>query len=579
MPEARLDSPLATSVAAPLRGSDLAYLVLAVGLLIATGIGLREPWPADEPRFALLARDMVLTGDWLFPRVGGDLYPDKPPFYFWLLAVCYALTGSIRWSFLLPSLLAACGVVGLVYDLVRRLVDRRSARVAALILTFTVQFFMVMRAAQIDATLCLLTTLSLYGLIRHLLLGPQWGWFFIGGLAAGLGVITKGVGFLPLLILLPYVLLRARGFQPLPRFDGGPKWGLIAVGFLLGVSVWLVPMLIAVAARNDPSLVAYRDEILFHQTVTRYAASWHHVKPWYYFLLEVIPALWLPVSVLLFWLVPRWRNAWRERDARVWLPLAWALLVLVFFSSSPGKRGIYLMPALPAVILAAGPFLGALIDRRGVQRASLVLGGIVVVAVSGLLIAHGVGSRVLARAMSEAGLLSLTPVVVLVILSAVAWVIAWRYRPVLAWPAVLTSVALVWSFGINPLINRERSSYTFMQQVQSQVPPDSELAVMAYKEQFLLYLDRSITNFGHRRWMEGPREAQDAARWLNERANRVLLAPEASLTPCFAESPHVVAGQASGQNWLLIRGPASTACADRGDPRNVIRYKPPGIDK
>ena len=29
--------------------------------LIATGIGLRDPWPADEPRFALIARDMVAT--------------------------------------------------------------------------------------------------------------------------------------------------------------------------------------------------------------------------------------------------------------------------------------------------------------------------------------------------------------------------------------------------------------------------------------------------------------------------------------------------------------------------------------
>ena len=86
---------------------DIAWILLALTLLIASGYGLRDPWPADEPRFASLARDMVLGGDWLFPRVGGDLYQDKPPFFFWLLALSYSVFGSVRASFLLPSLLAA----------------------------------------------------------------------------------------------------------------------------------------------------------------------------------------------------------------------------------------------------------------------------------------------------------------------------------------------------------------------------------------------------------------------------------------------------------------------------------------
>ena len=88
-------SPHAVAVRAALL-RDLALLVGLGLLLIATGIGLRDPWPADEPRFALIARDMVASGDWLFPRAGGDLYQDKPPLYFWLLACAYALIGSVR---------------------------------------------------------------------------------------------------------------------------------------------------------------------------------------------------------------------------------------------------------------------------------------------------------------------------------------------------------------------------------------------------------------------------------------------------------------------------------------------------
>jgi len=194
---------------APIRAGDLFWLALALLIIIGTGLGIRDPWPADEPRFAAIARDMVHTGEWLFPRVGGDLYQDKPPLFFWMLAVCYALTGSLKWSFLLPSLLAAASTLFFIYDLGRRLVSREAGLGAALLTVSTLHFVMTMRGAQIDPTLCGLTTLSLYALLRHLLLGPSWGWYLVGGAAAGLGVITKGVGFLPMLLLVPFFTLRA----------------------------------------------------------------------------------------------------------------------------------------------------------------------------------------------------------------------------------------------------------------------------------------------------------------------------------------------------------------------------------
>jgi len=160
--------------------TDFLWLAALALLLIATGIGLRDPWPADEPRFALVARDMVATGEWLLPRVGGQPYADKPPLFFWLIAACLEVTRSLRVAFLLPSFFAGLGCVGLVYDLGRRLWNRETGFAAGLALLFTVQFVWQARQAQIDATLCFWTTLSLYGLLRHLLLGPAWRWYTIG---------------------------------------------------------------------------------------------------------------------------------------------------------------------------------------------------------------------------------------------------------------------------------------------------------------------------------------------------------------------------------------------------------------
>jgi 4-amino-4-deoxy-L-arabinose transferase-like glycosyltransferase len=552
---------------------DVLVLGGALLLVVATGIGIRDPWPADEPRFAALARDMATTGEWLLPRVGGDLYQDKPPLFFWLLALAYRVTGSVRTSFLLPSLLSAAGVVLLVYDLGRRLAGRDAGLIASLLMLCTLQFVFAARAAQIDCTLCFLTTLSLYGLLRHLLLGPSWIWYFIAGVAAGAGVVTKGVGFLPLLLLAPFFAMRRRGWHGLARFDetrgpGGWGWWLAPLGMLGAISFWLVPMLLATIA-GPPEYAQYRDEILFKQTAGRYTAAWHHVKGWHYFLVEVIPALWLPWSILLVWLVPRWRAAWRARDARTWLPLSWVLLVLLFFSISPGKRGIYILPALPALAFASASYLRDLIEKPAVRRIGFGLGVLFWIASVAFAAAYLVNVEPARAAVAAAGLDSATPVYAYVIVCGTLVAIAWRRAPLAGWPIALTTLICVFSYAIAPAMNPERSGERFTREMLAQLREGELLGLVAYKEQFLLYLDRPTVNFGHRRWLEGAQESFDAAAWLNAAEARVLLVPARQMNPCFSGA---LAGSASDERWYLVRAPAKPECARQGNLEKAISY-------
>ena len=567
-PDRRDATPPLVAMPGPkdIRWQDLAWLALALIVIIGTGLGIRDPWPADEPRFAVIARDMVLSHEWLFPRVGGDLYQDKPPLFFWLLAIGYSLTASVKASFLVPSFLAAGGVLFMVYDLGRRLVGRAAGLVAGILVCATLQFTVTMRGAQIDPLLCFFTTLSLYGLLRHLLLGPAWGWYALGGLAAGLGVITKGVGFLPMLLLIPFFLMRAFRWQNLPVIDagrGGWRWWLAPFAMFAGICLWFVPMLLAVAAHGPGEYTAYRDEILFKQTVGRYAAAWHHVKGWYYFILEVIPPLWLPWSLLLFWLVPRYRRAWIARDARVWLPLCWVVLVLLFFSASPGKRGVYIQPALPALALASLPFLEELLARQGVRIASFVFAVLMWIAGVGLWIVPKF------RALPLPWIPETLPLVL--ITGALIALALWR-KPVAAFVAALAGLTIWFSYWVAPLMNGDNSASTFTKSVLTQVTADEQLALVAYKEQFLLYLDRPTVNFGHRRFLEGPQESYDASVWLNAQPNRVLLVPQDQLTPCFRSNARL-AGESSDEKWYLVRAPAEDSCAEKGDAKRAIYYK------
>jgi hypothetical protein len=109
----------------------------------------------------------------------------------------------------------------------------------------------------------------------------------------------------------------------------------------------------------------------------------------------------------------------------------------------------------------------------------------------------------------------------------------------------------------------------------AKLPPGRELGLVGYKEQFLLYLDREVTNFGHARWREGNAEAEDAARWLaDDPKGRILLVPEHLLAPCFAGTTRTLAGESSDDLWWFVEGLPQRECIARGNPSKAIRYRP-----
>lgn len=555
---------------------DAWFLFAIAFFVLAAGYGLREPWPADEPRFVLVAKQMAESGDFLFPHRGGELYPDKPPFYFWLLALAHSVIDSWRWSFLLPSLLAALGTLGLTWDLGRRLWTPRAGWWAAVAVLVTFQFIYQAKRAQIDPTLVFLTTLSFYGLCRHLLLGPDWRWFWGACFAAGLGVITKGVGFLPLLALLPFAAMARwnwEGLAPLGRGNGG-RWALGLLAFLAAIALWLGPVLAVGLGSGDPEHQQYLQNILFKQTAQRYADPWHHREPAWYFL-QVLLLFWLPFSLALPWLVKPWARAWRMRDAKVWLPLSWFVLVFVFFSVSAGKRDMYLLPALPALALAAAPFLERIAERTAFRRAVLafvLLLSIVLLAGGALAllsdpqyartlqVQRGLGDEarwlwLMLAGVGTAGLVA----------AAIG-----RVRGALAACALL--LGLLWSgygFVVHPLLDDENSARAVMRQARALAGDTTTIGLVHWKEQNLLQAVGPVAEFGFRRSPAG--QLESGRLWLQERpAERRLLVQRSTALGCIDFSgagPAQRVGRANRREWWLLDEAALADCAAPGAAR------------
>lgn len=508
---------------------------------------------------------MVESGRWLLPHRGSELYAEKPPVFMWMQAAAYQLLGRWEVAFLLPSLLAALLTLALTWDLTRRLWNHRVASYAVVALFACLQFGLMAKRGQIDMALVAMTTLSLWGLMRHLLRGPDWPAFAIGVVAAGVGTVTKGVGFLPLLVLLPWLALRWRWPARLAAARPGDRWrwAMVPPLFLAGTAVWLLPLSIALLHGADPALPAYAHELLFKQTGTRYAAAWHHRQPaWYY--LQVMLLLWLPGSLLLPWLLPAWWRRCRRIDPRQLLLLGWSALVLLFFNLSPGKREVYVLPMLPALAIAAAPLLPGLLRRRGVRWVLAVyvatLGAGALISGTGALADAGWARQAALRRAIDPSVLQPLGYWLLGFGGATLVVLAvTRLRR--AALAVVAMTALLWcsyGLGLMPTLDPYSSASAVMRKVQARIGPRAELGMVAWREQNLLQARPRAMDFGFKRPVS--EQWRDASCWLaGAPERRWLFVLDRALSPCVDHSQVIAIGTANRNRWLLLPGTAMRA--------------------
>jgi 4-amino-4-deoxy-L-arabinose transferase-like glycosyltransferase len=541
----------------------LLWLLAAALLVLGAGIGLRDPWPSDEPRFALVAKTMVESGDWIFPRRGSELYSDKPPMLMWLQALSYQLVRDWRVAFLLPSLLAGLGTLALVWDLGRRLFSPRAGLFAAIAVLAAFMFTFQFKRAQIDPLVTFLITLANWALIRHLLLGPQWRLYWLGCFAAGLGVITKGVGVIALLMLLPYALARRQGWSGLALTQGsGWRWVGGALAFLGAIALWLVPMAASALARGTPEYLGYMQDILFNQTARRYAGQvgGHYGKGWHYFIVVVLLHF-FPLS-LAYLSAARgeWRDAWRARDGRMAVLLGWCLVVFLFFTLAAGKREVYILPMLPILAVALGPTLVRIADAPWLHRAALataVLLGLALVGAGAWALA-GRWPRVEA-VMHERGLTEELPALWRWVIAAgavflVAALAARLRRGVQALLGGLAAFWILWGVGVSPLLNASVTSAKVMRAVDRIAGAD-EVGMVAWKEQNLLMSPRPLKDFGFR---NPPAEQfERALAWAREAPDRRwIFARHESVQACVDPAKVTVAGHANRWQWWMFRADA-----------------------
>src|SRR5580692_10183964 len=112
---------------------DMLFLTVMLGIFYALWMGSYPLFTPDEGRYSEVAREMVVTGDYITPRLNGVAFLDKPILYYWLQASAINLFGLKEWALRFwPALMGILGSL-VCYLTGSVLFSRRTGILSALI--------------------------------------------------------------------------------------------------------------------------------------------------------------------------------------------------------------------------------------------------------------------------------------------------------------------------------------------------------------------------------------------------------------------------------------------------------------
>lgn len=482
----------------------LTVLIVFGGILFFYNLGGWDLWNPDEPRYAQVAMEMLQGEGWIIPHLNSEVYLDKPPLFFWLMAATATVRGGMNeLAARFPSAFFGLCTLLLLFFLGKRLFGEKVGFFAALILATNVEFLWLARRANIDATLTFFTTAA----IALLYVGfyhqrGKWILYLLAYGAMALGVLAKlqiGV-IVPVLVVGGYFLIRREwkffkdpahipGIALFVAFIGG--W--IALAYLSGGEEYLWGL-------------------LYHKTAATFFETSSHARPLYYYL-AMFPGNFVPwiiffPSALIFGLSAKGRNK------EFIFIFFWFVIIFTFFSLAEAKRELYLLPLYPAASLMVGYLLAQLpLGAEGAHQklVSFPLVALIITlalaAISLPIVAALKGSFYLEHPW-EIGLIT----ALIAGGGGLLAFLAYRYRrrdlPLYIIVATVFAVSLYGATRIFPEINQYKSARPLSQDIVRAMRPGDQLGVYQMEGANFNY----YTGYNQIRWLENERDLRQFLR-------------------------------------------------------------------
>ena len=338
-----------------LHPGKILLLVMIYGLLWFGTLNYRHLIPSDEGRYAEIAREMLVTGDWITPRYNGYKYFEKPPLQAWATAAAFQAFGIGDWQARLWTALTGFFTILLIGFTGARIYNARAGWLAALVLASSPMWVISGHFNSLDMGLSAFLVAALCSLLlaqssRNKNGCRNWMWTCWAFMA--LATLSKGVigAAIPAMVFIAYSISTWdwRIWTRLRLFSG-------SVLFLAITAPWFI-----LVAQRNPEFLEF---FFIHEHLQRFTQDAHsRTGPIYYF----VPLLLIGILPWVFQIPGAIAQAWKDRRREFsasWLLVCWFVVIFAFFSVSRSKLPGYIIPVFPALALIIGNRLDHLLGH------------------------------------------------------------------------------------------------------------------------------------------------------------------------------------------------------------------------
>ncbi|MBE6447414.1 MAG: glycosyltransferase family 39 protein [Alphaproteobacteria bacterium] len=322
------------------------FLVMILGLFFSYEMGSRQFVSPDEGRYVEIPREMVVTGDYVTPRLNGLKYFEKPPLFYWLQAGAIKVAGITEDAMRFwPVFFAIIGCL-MLFLVGIKCYSMNVGILSAGILATSLIYYAHSHLIILDLVMSVLMCGCLWSFFMAFVKENDWQVTHKKELIvsmyvfSALACMTKGLigAILPAMVVGLWVAVTGR-------------WRLLKeVLYIPGILVFLaifLPWHVLVANRNGDFFHFY----FIVEHFLRYTTKIHNrYQPMWFFFPIIIAGL---IPWTGFALVSLKNLFIRKKSEDIFL-LCWILSIFVFFSFSNSKLIPYILPIIPPFALITG---------------------------------------------------------------------------------------------------------------------------------------------------------------------------------------------------------------------------------
>lgn len=351
----------------PARAAFVGAVVAA--LITLPGLGVGTLWDNSETAYGEVAREILLTHNWVVMHLNNVPYFVQPPLYFWLGAAFSMLFGTTTFALRLPAALATIALGALTGYAVARQAGSRVGVYAAVILSTCLMQAIIGRLAIMDALLDLAVAMTIFWWFRGLQTGRD-RYTIYGSIAAGFGLLAKGLvaPVVALLVIVPYYFWNRRHE---PTYAPSPRASIAGLLVFLAIAL---PWPVALIAHYQ---LFPLQKLIGEYTIGRYTGVIENQAGpvWYYIpviILGFVPWIaFLPMAVVYGVRRLRAQEADGGVSSLLRLGFTWIVAPLLFFSFANTKLPNYVALELPALALVTALYFDAVVRKGGTRSAAI----------------------------------------------------------------------------------------------------------------------------------------------------------------------------------------------------------------